>query len=124
VFTVALLFAGLGLILLGATDIARSVVGGELQRLLGQFRRSRMIERMSGHDIVCGWGRMGQAVVEELRRASAPSWRSSATPIRYRRLEQVGIPAVAGDATEEEISASRRCGARARARRLPERRRS
>jgi voltage-gated potassium channel len=27
------------------------------------------MERMTGHDIVCGYGRMGRAVVDELQRA-------------------------------------------------------
>lgn len=68
VFTVVLLFAGLGLILLVAMEIGRTVLEGELREVFGQVRRSRMIENLSGHEIVCGFGRMGQAVVEELRR--------------------------------------------------------
>ena len=67
VFTVVLLLTGLGVFLLLATDVARTVVEGELRQVLGRARRSRMIERLSGHDVVCGWGRMGRAVVEELQ---------------------------------------------------------
>lgn len=59
VFTVLLLVSGLGLLLLVATDIGRTVIEGELRGILGQVRRSRMIGNLSGHEIVCGWGRMG-----------------------------------------------------------------
>lgn len=68
-FTFGLLVVGLGMFLFLATGIARSIVEGELQQVLGRARRSRMIERMSGHEIVCGYGRMGRAVVAELQRS-------------------------------------------------------
>ena len=64
--TMVLLVSGLGIFFFLASEIGRSVMEGELRRDLGQRRRSRMIERMSGHEVVCGYGRMGRAVVDEL----------------------------------------------------------
>jgi len=101
VTTVFLLLAGLGVLLLVATEIGRSVVEGELRDALGQVRRSRMIESLSGHEIVCGWGRMGQAVVEELRRARRDVVVVENKAEKVARLRAVEIPAVAGDATSE-----------------------
>jgi voltage-gated potassium channel len=101
VLTVFLLFAGLGVILLVATEIGRSVVEGELREALGQVRRSRMIESLSGHEIVCGWGRMGQAVVEELRRARRDVVVVEHKPEKVERLRAAEIPVVSGDATSE-----------------------
>ena len=51
-----LLVAGLGIFFFLASEIGRSVMEGELRHYLGRVRRSRMIERMSGHEIVCGYG--------------------------------------------------------------------
>jgi voltage-gated potassium channel len=87
VLTVFLLFAGL--------------VEGELREALGQVRRSRMIESLSGHEIVCGWGRMGQAVVEELRRARRDVVVVEHKPEKVERLRAAEIPVVSGDATSE-----------------------
>ena len=84
-FTVVLLVVGLGLILFVATEVARGVLEGELRQILGQARRSRMIERLSGHEIVCGWGRMGQAVAEELRRSGRPFVVIEGNPDKIRR---------------------------------------
>ena len=67
--TMGLLVAGLGIFFFLASEIGRSVMEGQLRHYLGRVRRSRMIERMKGHEIVCGYGRMGRAVVEELRHA-------------------------------------------------------
>ena len=69
IFTSFLILAGLGMLLFLLTELSRSVVEGELRQFLGRVRRSRMIERLTDHEIVCGYGRMGRAVVEELRRA-------------------------------------------------------
>src|SRR5262245_31957627 len=71
-FTAGLLIVGIGMFLLLATEVARTVIEGELQQVFGRARRSRMIERISAHDVVCGWGRMGRAVVEELQRGGRP----------------------------------------------------
>ncbi len=102
-FTVVLLLAGLGLLLLVATEVARSVLAGELRQLLGQARRSRMIDRLSGHEIVCGWGRMGRAVAEELERGGRPFVLVERAPEKVRRLQELGANVVAGDATSEAV---------------------
>lgn len=101
VFTIVLLLAGLGMFLLLATDVARTVVEGEIRQVLGRARRSRMIERLSGHDVVCGWGRMGRAVVEELQRGGRTFVVVDRSPERLARLQAAGIPAVEGDSTSE-----------------------
>lgn len=100
-FTVALLVSGLGLILLIATHIGRTVLEGELREILGQVRRSRMIGNLSGHEIVCGWGRMGRAVVAELRRAGRAVAVIEQDPAKVAKLQAMNLPVVAGDATAE-----------------------
>jgi voltage-gated potassium channel len=70
VFTVALLIAGLGLIFVLATEVGRSVLAGEIRQALGQFRRSRMLEKLENHQVVCGHGRMGKTVAETLAASS------------------------------------------------------
>lgn len=103
VFTVVLLLAGLGLILLVATEVARVVLAGELRRAFGQARRSRMIEKLSGHEIVCGWGRMGRAVVDELRRGAGSFVVIERNPEKVRALQETGVSVLAGDATSESL---------------------
>ena len=101
VFTTILLISGLGVLLFLVTELARSVVEGELRQFLGRVRRSRMIERMSKHEIVCGYGRMGRAVVEELQRAGREVVIVERGGERVRRLQEEGYAVVSGDATSE-----------------------
>jgi len=103
VFTVLLLAGGFGVILVTATELARGIVEGELRGLLGQTRRSRMLDKLSGHEIVCGWGRMGQAVVDELRRARREVVTVEKHPDKLQQLDAAGLLYVAGDATEEAV---------------------
>lgn len=100
-FTVFILVTGLGLLLMVATNIGRAVVEGELQALVGDRRRTHMIETLSNHEIVCGWGRMGQAVVAELRRAGRQVIVIELNPDKALRLQRADIPVFAGDATTE-----------------------
>jgi voltage-gated potassium channel len=102
-FTVALLLAGLGVILVALTEVARSVVEGEVRRVVGRVRRSRMLDRISEHDIVCGWGRMGKAAVAELRRGRRQVIVIERNPDKVRALEESEVPVVAGDATSEAV---------------------
>jgi voltage-gated potassium channel len=100
-FTVVLLLTGLGILLLVATEIGRGVLEGELRNLLGQARRSRMLESLERHEIVCGWGRMGRTVVEELRRAHHVVVVIESNPEKVAQLQEIGVPVVHGDATKE-----------------------
>lgn len=100
-FTVLLLIGGLGMFLLLATEVARTVVEGEFRQVFGRARRSRMIEKMSGHDVVCGWGRMGRAVVDELRRGGRQVVVIDRNAERIARLRELNIPVVEGDTTSE-----------------------
>jgi len=102
-FTIALLFAGLGLLFFVALELVRWLLEGELRELLGHARRSRMIERLSGHEIVCGWGRMGQAVVAELIRDGRAVVVVERQADKLRRLREMRLHALEGDATSESI---------------------
>lgn len=99
-FTVVLLLVGLGVLLLAATEMARSTIEGEIRQAFGRFRRSRMIVAFSGHHIVCGWGRMGQAVVQELRNAKHQVVIIESSPEKVHALQDANLPVVAGDATD------------------------
>lgn len=98
-FTALLLVSGLGMFLFLATDVARTLIEGELRQAFGRVRRSRMIERMTGHEIVCGYGRMGRAVVAELLRSGQQVVVVERELDRLALLRDAGVPFVPGDAT-------------------------
>ena len=99
--TVALLGTGICVFLYLASEVGRSIMEGELRRYLGHVRRVRMIERMSGHDVVCGYGRMGRAAVDALRRAGRQVVVVEARVEQTEALSAAGLPVVTGDGSEE-----------------------
>ena len=48
--------------------VVQSLVEGEIKRALGIKRMTQEIKQLSGHAIICGFGRIGQTLVDELRR--------------------------------------------------------
>jgi voltage-gated potassium channel len=60
-----------------------------------------MIKRMSDHIVVCGYGRMGRAVVDVLRERKVPFVVVESSHETCHRLEEERIPFVQGDATQE-----------------------
>src|SRR5680860_754181 len=64
-FTVGLILGGVSIMLYGLTALLEFVVGGQLS---GMYRRravSRQLNKLQGHYILCGYGRVGRTVAEE-----------------------------------------------------------
>lgn len=68
VFTMLLIVFGVGTTLYLLTVMAETLLEGHLQDFWGKARMQRNIDELSGHVIVCGYGRFGRAVCEELER--------------------------------------------------------
>jgi voltage-gated potassium channel len=59
VFTMALALGGVFLAFYAAAEFIRAVVTGEIRTVLGRQRMENRLERLSGHLVICGFGRMG-----------------------------------------------------------------
>ena len=61
------------------------------------------LEKLRGHLVVCGFGRMGRLVAEEFSAAGLPtSWSSTASKVLEGFALPHGIPLV-GDATADDV---------------------
>lgn len=106
IFTILLAFAGIGVILLIATESARAMLETDLRRVLGIRRELKLMKRLRNHIVVCGHGRMGQAVVEVLQQRGLKYVVVDIDPDHCRELEDLGQHVVRGDATDEKVLAS------------------
>ena len=68
VFTVLLAYSGIFTLAYFASELVRAVVTGELKRTIGRQWVDDQLANLSGHTIVCGYGRMGRIVCDELER--------------------------------------------------------
>lgn len=103
IFTMLLLTSGLGIFLYCIGIIAREVLEGELQRTFGRRRVQRQIDQLSNHFIVCGCGRMGRIVCNELAARPVPFVVIERSPETLQTLDGVSFLSVLGDATEDAV---------------------
>jgi len=103
VFTVGVIVAGVGTAFYTFTLLASLVVEGGLHQRLERRRRQRMLEQLRDHFIVCGYGRIGATIVEELRRQDVPFVVIERDPERVHEvIERHGL-AVLADASSEDV---------------------
>jgi voltage-gated potassium channel len=77
------------------------IAEGEIQRAMGARRMSRGIEQTEKHAIICGYGRVGQKLVDELRESGIELVVVDRNTDRLAEAEREGILVVSGDASEE-----------------------
>jgi len=97
-FTSVLILLGVGTLAVVATRVTEAVI----ER--GLFRRQRMIReihRMRDHVVVCGYGRMGATVVDQLKPRGIPLVIVDKDPDTCERLDEAGLHYIRGDATDD-----------------------
>ncbi len=102
-FTIGLIVTGVGSAIYLFTVIGELVVEGRLREFLGKSAMTRKIHNLEQHVIVCGFGRFGRAVVEELIRNAVPMVVIEADAAKQADLDAVGALHVAGSALEDSV---------------------
>jgi voltage-gated potassium channel len=100
IFTIVLIIAGVGTALYAFSVVLESLVEGHLRQHVERRKMQRDIARMSGHTIVCGWGRVGRAVAGYLAGQGAAVVVVDVDP---QRVAEVTYPALTGDVTDDEV---------------------
>ncbi len=103
VFTVVLAFSGIFTLGYYATEIVRGVVTGELQDLIGRKRVDQQIADLGGHVIVCGLGRMGNVVCDELEQKGKPFVVIDRSADLFRGMRFKHLLPLVGDATTDDV---------------------
>lgn len=102
-FTVVLLIGGVGTALYTFTLLAALVVEGGLHLRLEQRRIRRMIDELRDHFILCGYGRIGSTIAQELRSQGVPFVIVDRSPDKVHEAIAAGMLAVEADASREEV---------------------
>ncbi|MGH7924818.1 MAG: potassium channel family protein, partial [Candidatus Binatus sp.] len=102
-FTIGLILTGVGSAVYLFTVIGELVVEGRLREFLGKSAMNRKIHDLKEHVIVCGYGRFGRAVVEELIRNGVTMVVIETDPARQADLNALGALHVIGSALEDSV---------------------
>jgi voltage-gated potassium channel len=103
ILTMTILISGLGVVGYLVGTLTQIVVEGQLLRIMGRKKLERQIEKLKNHIIICGYGRVGRIICEEI-------YRSKPTPLVVidndstvtAKIEEDGHLYLLGDATEEQ----------------------
>ncbi len=102
VFTIGLVFIGVGFTLYVAGAIVQFMVEGNIRKLLGRRRLENRIQHLKNHYIVCGYGRIGRVLCSNMRQSSSLGIVAiDQDPDLVANMDQDGILYVRGDATDE-----------------------
>jgi voltage-gated potassium channel len=94
---------GIGTLFYGLATVAEFFVSGQLSGLLVQRRTQRMIDSLSDHFIVCGFGRVGRQVVRDLQRSGAPYVTIDSEPAHRETAEAMGVRFIESYAADDEV---------------------
>lgn len=99
VFTILLILVGVGTALYTFSAVLEVLLEGHMRELLRRWRMERDIGRLTGHVIVCGWGRVGREVARFLVSAGRQVVVVDRDP---ERVGDLSYPTVQGDVTDDE----------------------
>jgi voltage-gated potassium channel len=89
IFTICIVISGFTVGLYAIGKISAFFVEGELSKLLKQRKMNKTLESMKDHYIVCGYGKTGKHVLEELLQKGLEVVMIESNPERNEKLREV-----------------------------------
>ncbi len=102
IFTSGLIIAGVGTFAYAVSSFSRFLIEGEVKKLFYLRKMEDKMKRLKDHIIVCGFGRVGERICEELVKENVPFVVIDSDPERIEHAESKGYLFVFKDTTETE----------------------
>jgi voltage-gated potassium channel len=102
IFTMLVIIGGTSAVVFVIGEVIRFITEGEILKVLGELKKSRQVEGVSQHAIICGFGRIGQILAHDLAAYGFPFVVVDMADDRSAMAEAAGYLFVKGSATEEE----------------------
>jgi voltage-gated potassium channel len=100
-FTVLVILLGISAAAYTFGGLINLMTQGEIERAFKRRRMTIGIDKLSGHVIVCGFGRMGQSLAESLKRRGRSFLILEKDEVRSALAESRGFFVLTGDATDD-----------------------
>jgi voltage-gated potassium channel len=100
--TILLVLAGVAIYGYLASAIVELIAHGVLTGAMSERRRRRVIQRISNHYIICGYGRVGRQVASEFHDAGVPFVVLDFNPDVLEIARERNIPYIDGSGTKDE----------------------
>ncbi|MCJ7603399.1 MAG: potassium channel protein [Desulfobulbaceae bacterium] len=103
IFTMALILVGVGFVMFVFTKITEAVVEGRLQAVYGRLNMKKKVSELSGHYIVCGFGRIGQVITKLLSAEKKQFVVIENDPQVINKLGELGYLFLEGEASNDDM---------------------
>jgi voltage-gated potassium channel len=100
---VLLIVLGVGTLFYALATVTEFFVAGHFGELLSARRAQRMIDSLSDHHIICGFGRVGRQVAHDLHAARAAYVVVDSNGENEHLAERAGMCFITGDATDDAV---------------------
>jgi voltage-gated potassium channel len=102
-FNMFVVVVGVATVLYTFSFLMAQLVEGNLQGRWMRRRREHMLDEVTHHFIICGYGRMGEVIAREFARQSVPFVIVERDPNRMQEAIEAGYLAVEADASSEQV---------------------
>lgn len=102
IFTMILIFAGCTSLIYVVSGLVQMVTEGELEKMLGNRQRSKELDSLHDHTIICGYGRVGQMLAAELESQNQRIVILDCDESRVEKALEDGYLAMEGNAVDDE----------------------
>ena len=102
-YTSIIILCGVSTFAFMVGSFSQMLVDGHLHKLLWRRKVQRRIDKLDNHYIVCGYGRIGGVVVQELLKVSSDVVVIEHDPALVEKLKLDGIMHLSGDATDDGL---------------------
>jgi len=103
VFTIFIIFFGIGIIAYILGMVAQAMVELQVRSIFGRRKLGLKIRSIKNHYIICGFGRIGKIITRELKANDMPMVVIDNDPEEKEIFEAEDIPYLVDDATSEEV---------------------
>jgi voltage-gated potassium channel len=103
VVKVALIVFGVGTLFYALVTVAEFFVAGHLAEILAERRTQKMIDSLSDHYIICGFGRVGRQVARDLTAAGSRFVVIDSNPASREIAQTAGVRFLEGPPSEDEL---------------------
>jgi len=103
IFTLVLICMGMGIIAYTLGMVAQVMVEFQVRSILGRRKLGLKIKSIKNHYILCGYGRIGRIISQELKSSRIPLLVVDSNPDSKQSFEQQDIPYIIDDATSEDV---------------------
>ncbi|MBE9045118.1 potassium channel protein [Pleurocapsales cyanobacterium LEGE 10410] len=103
IFTMMVILAGTTSAVYIVGGFVQMVAEGEINRALDSHRKHKDIKQLENHAIICGFGRMGQILAQQLQQDRQSFVVIERESDRIAKAEQMGYLVQGGNATDENL---------------------